>query len=201
MPTPQSLSPAARDELRSVLDGAGLPGDPAHFLELVKDAVRRVVFARHVADPSALTNHEITELREIGLDPLVSATDFDDASEATTAKMTAILADSMTVEDGAVLINLHPSRLRQMLSDRSMYGIKEAGGWRLPAFQFAGHRQVRNLGPVLRAAPERLHPIELFNWLTRPEPALLIEGRATSPIEWLELGGAVEPVAAIAAEL
>jgi excisionase family DNA binding protein len=115
--------------------------------------------------------------------------------------MTAILADSLSVEDAAQLLELHRSRLRQMLSDRSLYGIKTDGEWRIPAFQFVGRRLARNLGPVLKAAPKRLHPIELFNWLNRPEQALVIEGQAVPPLRWLELGGDVERVAAIAAEL
>jgi excisionase family DNA binding protein len=195
----QALSPAARDEVRTVLGRAGLPDDPVRFVELVKDAVRRLVLVRH--DPSALTALEIRELRDIGLNPAVSTSHAEHAFESSAATMTAILADSLTVEAAAKLLGLHQSRVRQMLSDRSMYGIKDGAEWRLPAFQFVGRRQVRNGGAVLRAVPGNVHPIELFNWLTKVEPALAIDGRAVSPLEWLELGGDATRPAAIAAEL
>jgi excisionase family DNA binding protein len=201
MSSTRPLSPSTRGEIRTVLERAGLPDDPVRFLELVKAAVGSIVSARIAPDPSALTAHETAELRDIGLNPSVSTSKLDRASQATAAKMMAILVDSLTVEQAADVMRLHPSRLRQMLSDRTLYGIKDGGGWRVPTFQFAGGRQVRNIGPVLRAAPQNLHPVELLNWLTRPERALPIEGNPASPIQWLELGGDVEPVAAIAAEL
>lgn len=201
MTADRTLTPAEDDEVRAVLDRAGLPDDPARFVELVKDAVRSVVVTRHAADPSALTAGEVLELRDVGLDPLVSAASFDAASGATAARMAAILADSLSVEDAAELMQLHRSRLRQMLLDRSLYGIKTDGEWRIPAFQFAGRRQIRNLAPVLRALPVGLHPIELYNWLHRPEPALLIEGRPVPPVRWLEHGGDAGRVAALAADL
>ncbi|MBA3780157.1 MAG: hypothetical protein H0X16_12840 [Chloroflexi bacterium] len=200
MTVPQ-LTQAARAEVRSVLGRAGLPDDPNHFIELVKDAVRTVVLVRHALDPTALTELEVRELREIGLNPVTDTEGSREATRSATAKMTAIFADSLTVEDAAERMRLNQSRLRQMLLDRSLYGIKADGEWRVPAFQFSGERQVRNLGSVLRATPRNLHPVELFNWLVRPNPALRIDGRPVAPLAWLESGGDPGPVAAIGAEL
>lgn len=194
------LPAAASDEVRGILDRAGLPDDPKRFVELVKEAIGRVVSAR-TTNGSALTEPEVRELREIGLDPMVSESRPDTVIVSTTAKMAAILADSLTVDEAAALLDLHPSRLRQMLTERTLYGIKDSGDWRIPAFQFVDCRRVRNLGPVLRATPMDLHPIELFNWLTRPEPALRVEGQAVSPIQWLDSGGDVERPTSLAAEL
>lgn len=198
---PRRLSPAARAEVQSTLSRAGLADDPTRFVQLVKAAVGAVVSVRHQPDASALTDRELAELRVIGLDPEVDTAPLQATSARTAAKMAALLADTESVEEAAERMGLHPSRLRQMLSDRSMYGIKDSGEWRLPGFQFVERRLVRNLGAVLRAAPTNLHPIELFNWLTRPDPALLIAGKSVTPIQWLELGGDPEPVAAFAAEL
>jgi hypothetical protein len=197
----RSLTPAARAEVRSVLGRAGLPDDPARFLSLVEDAVRSVVLVRHAVDASALTDVELRELREIGLEPDVEPTDLADATRTATATMAAILADAMSVDEAARQMELHPSRLRQMLLDRSLVGIEIDGEWRIPRFQFSGRRQVRNLGPVLRAAPADLHHVELLNWLARANHAHVIEGAPDTPLAWLEAGGDPEPVAAIAAEL
>lgn len=199
--TAPNLTPAARAEVRSVLGRAGLPDDPNRFVELVKDAVRSVVLVRHALGQSALTELEVRELREVGLNPEADAAGLDDATRSATAKMAAILADSLSVDDAANRMQLHPSRLRQMLLDRSLFGIKVDGGWRVPAFQFSGRRQTRSLGLVLRATPSNLHPIELFNWLVRPNRALVIDGASVAPLAWLESGGDPDRVAAIAAEL
>ncbi len=199
--TAPNLTPAARAEVRSVLGRAGLPDDPNRFVELVKDAVRSVVLVRHALDPSALTGAEVRELRDAGLDPERDTAELVDATRSATAKMAAILADSLSVDDAANRMQLHQSRLRQMLLDRSLFGIKVGGEWRVPAFQFSGPRQVRNLGSVLRATPSNLHPVELFNWLVRPNRALVIDDAPVAPLSWLESGGDPDPVAAIAAEL
>lgn len=199
--TGPNLTSAARAEVRSVLGQAGLPDDPNRFVELVRDAVRSVVLVRHALDPSALTDLDVRELREVGLNPEAERAGLDDAARSAAAKVAAILADSLSVDEAANQMQLHQSRLRQMLLDRSLYGIKIDGGWRVPKFQFSGRRQVRNLGPVLRATPPNLHPVELFNWLARPNRALVIDDAAVSPLAWLESGGDPERVAAIAAEL
>ena len=199
--TSPNLSAAARAEVRSVLGQAGLPDDPGRFIKLVKDAVRSVVLVRHAWDPTALTDLEARELREMGLNPEAEGGGLQEVTRSAAAKMAAILADSFTVDDAADRMRLHQSRLRQMLLERSLFGIKVDGEWRVPAFQFSGQRQIRNLGPVLRASPQDLHPVELFNWLVRPNRVLMIDGKPVAPLAWLESGGDPDPVAAIAAEL
>jgi hypothetical protein len=196
-----NLTPAAQAEVRSVLGEAGLPDDPHRFVALVKDAVLRVVLVRHTWAPTALSESDARELREIGLDPSAEGRDHRESTRSAAAKMAAILADSLTVDDAAERMQLHQSRLRQMLLERSLFGIKSDGEWRVPAFQFSGQRPIRNLGPVLRASPRNLHPVELLNWLVRPNRVLKIEGRPVAPLVWLESGGDPDPVAAIAAEL
>jgi hypothetical protein len=199
--TAPRLTPAARAEVRHVLGRAGLPDDPTRFVELVEDAIEAIVLIRHAGDSSALTELEVRELREIGLAPDAEIDRVREPTRSAIAKMAAILADALSVEDAANRMSLHQSRLRQMLLDRSLFGVKVDGEWRVPAFQFSGKRQVRNLGPVLRATPSNLHPVELFNWLVRPNRALEIGDKPVTPLAWLESGGNPDPVAAIAAEL
>jgi hypothetical protein len=88
-----------------------------------------------------------------------------------------------------------------MLADQSLAGIRGSSGWRIPIYQLDDDRPVRNLRSVLQAAPASLHPIALFRWLTAPDAALEIDGRATSPRDWLAAGGDPDRVAALAAEL
>lgn len=189
--------------LRHALDAAGVGTDVARFIGLVEEALREVrVSDRHVGGPANLTQRDVAELRAIGFEPeLPPSGAYRAATERTVAKMTALLADSLSADLVAERLGVHPSRVRQMLGERSLYGIKTGLEWRIPSFQFAGHRLVNNLGPVIRATPEHLHPIALQNWFTRPDQSLSIDGTAFSPRDWLESGGDPERAAAIAAEL
>jgi excisionase family DNA binding protein len=188
--------------LREALEGYGLRVEPRRFVDLVRDALREVMSAEAVADaPSQLTNGEAKELRMVGLDVEEVRGASVPAAVRTAATMTAILAGSLTVEETAARLGVTPGRIRQMLADRSLVGIRDGTGWRIPAYELDGDRPVRNLRTVLRAVPPAIHPVALFRWLTGPDPALGIEGQAVSPRDWLAAGGDPEPVAALAAEL
>jgi excisionase family DNA binding protein len=188
--------------LREALEGYGLRVEPRRFVDLVRDALREVMSAEAVADAaSQLTNGEAKELRMVGLDVEEVRGASVPAAVRTAATMTAILAGSLTVEETASRLGVTPGRIRQMLADRSLVGIRDGTGWRIPAYELDGDRPVRNLRTVLRAVPPAIHPVALFRWLTGPDPALGIEGRAVSPRDWLAAGGDPEPVAALAAEL
>lgn len=190
-------------KLRHVLDAAGMSTDVARFIRLVEEALRDVRSNdRHIGGPADLTERDIAELRAIGFEPGSEASDAPRAAtERTVAKMTALLTESLSVDAVAERLGVHSSRIRQMLGERSLYGTKTGSEWRIPSFQFAGERLVTNLGPVIRATPENIHPVALVNWFTRPDQALSIDDTAFSPRDWLESGGDPARAAAIASEL
>lgn len=189
--------------LRRALDAAGVGTDVSRFIRLVGEALRETrINDRHAGSPTDLTHGDAAELRSIGFEPgRVPSRARRAVTGRTLAKMTALLAESLTVEVVAQRLDVHPSRVRQMLGERSLYGIKTGSEWSIPVFQFAGDVLVNNIGPVIRATPENLHPIALQNWFTRPDPALAIDDTAVSPRAWLESGGDPGQAAAIAAEL
>lgn len=189
--------------LRRAMDAAGMGTDVTRFVRLVGEALRETRLRdRHAGSPADLTQRDISELRAIGFEPRTAPSRVHrTVTERTVARMTALLADSLSVDIVAQRLAVHPSRVRQMLGERSLYGIKAGSEWRIPAFQFTEHRLVNNIGPVIRATPENLHPIALQNWFTRPDPALSIDDTAMSPRDWLESGGDPGQAAAIAADL
>ena len=190
--------------LRRALEDAGVGSDLAAFVGLVGEALRETrPVTRSLGGPSDLTEREIAELRAIGLSPEApdGAEAFATATERTLANMTALLADSLSVEQVSARLGVHQSRVRQMLGERALYGIKRGHEWRVPAFQFVGERTVRNLGPVIKATPENLHPMELSNWFNLPDAGLYVNDASMSPREWLESGGDPQRASAIAAEL
>jgi len=188
--------------IREALEGYGLPGEPRRFVDLVIDALREVMGTPVVEDAGGqLTAAEARELRAVGLDVVIAQGAASPAIARSAATMTALLVGSLTVEETAARLHVTPGRVRQLLADRSLAGIRDGAGWRIPAYQLDGDRPVRNLRTVLQATPPSIHPIALFRWLTGTEPALEIEGRVVSPREWLTAGGDPAPLVALAAEL
>ncbi len=60
--------------------------------------------------------------------------------------------------EAARLLGVDPSRVRQRLGERTLYGVKTARGWRLPAFQFdldQPDRLVPGIGALIEQEP---HP-------------------------------------------
>ena len=115
-----------------------------------------------------------------------------------------LLATARPVAEAARLLGVDPSRVRQRLGERSLYGLKTPRGWRLPAFQFdldQPDRLVPGIGGVLAALPPDLHPVAVYNWLTLPDPDLAWGDEPVSPLDWLRSGGDPAVVAALAADL
>ena len=188
------------------LERLGLSLEPEEFEQLVAEAVRRMPPARRPRDMdttqldpetrAALERGGLTfapppDLRQ---NPLASAA----------AKYAALLATARPVTEAARLLGVDPSRVRQRLGERTLYGVKTARGWRLPTFQFdldQPDRLVPGIGAVLAALPRDLHPVAVYNWLTLPDPDLTWQGEPVSPLDWLRSGGDPETAAAIAADL
>ncbi len=190
------------DDVEQALTEFGLRDQGSRFAEILRESLRRVVGVRPPAMPSAaLAEHELAELREIGLDPAANVGAFVRAAERSTATMAAILASAHSVADVAHDLGVSAGRVRQMLNDHTLYGIKNGATWLVPSIQFESDALVPNLGTVVAAVPRSLHPLAFFNWFTTPSPALAIEGRPLSPRDWLLTGGDPDPVATDAAAL
>ena len=124
------------------------------------------------------------------------------ASTRTLAAGLALASDSLSVRQAAAALGVSEGRIRQRLAARTLFGTAAAGGWRLPRFQFTEHGQLlRGLDQVLPVFPEDVHPVVVASFLARPHPDLVLDGEATSPAQWLEGGGRVETVVALAAGL
>lgn len=115
----------------------------------------------------------------------------------------ALVASSLTVGRAAELLGIDESRIRHRIGARTLYGIKFRGGWRLPIFQFRGGDLLPGIEEVLPKVPRDLHPLELLNWFTSPNPDLLLAGEegSVSPRDWLLGGGDPAITALLAGEI
>jgi hypothetical protein len=87
------------------------------------------------------------------------------------------------------VLRVDASRVRQRLAARTLFGFKVGRQWRIPAWQFAGHRELPGLAEIL---PElRIEdPVAVGEFFASPNEDLTSDGQALAPIEWLSAGRA-----------
>lgn len=193
------------------LERVGLRGEPQQLVRLVLEAIRRLPPASGREAPERdLAPQERAALERAGFSfaPLPGAIGEGAAAydplARTVAEYAALLATAWPAPQAARWLGVDASRVRQRLARRSLYGIKLAGGWRLPAFQFDAPppgRLVPGIERVLPRLDPALHPVGVYRWFTQPNPDLVVAGEPVSPLDWLRTGGNPAEAAALAADL
>jgi len=152
--------------------------------------------------PNALSAAEIDALGSVGLstERWRRGAEHTDPLAQSIADYMALLDTSLTTTQAAKYLKVDPSRIRQRLRERSLYGIEYDGEKRLPRFQFERRKVVPGLSDVLVELPARLSPLDVAEWFLSPNPDLELEDRSEpiSPREWLLSGRSVESVVALA---
>src|SRR5438034_4568690 len=155
------------------------------------------------ADAGELTAPEAAALARGGVGPLSD----EEARRALARAALAherLRATSLSVEEAARRLHVNTSRIRQRLAERSLYGLKDAGAWLLPAFQFVAGGLVPGIEVVLRRLPEGVSPQAVARWFALPNPDLCTRddlGRPLTPLQWLLAGHPPGPAAELAAAL
>jgi hypothetical protein len=116
-----------------------------------------------------------------------------------------LLRGSFTLEHASKLLGVNPSRLRQRLGQRTLYGIKEARSWRLPKFQFdTKHKKlVRGIEKVFPRIRGDAQALEVATWFSVPHQDLVVgvDDERVTPLAWLSSGASPETVADLAEEI
>jgi hypothetical protein len=151
-------------------------------------------------DASELTAGEAEVLRRGGftLEPRFAPE--DDPLARSIAEYAALIKTSSTVAEAARRLGVEPSRIRQRLGERSLYGFRPEAEWLLPAFQFDEGRTVPGIAEALRRLDPELHPVRVEAFFLTPSRDL-DEERPVSPRDWLRAGRDPGAVARLAAEL
>ena len=112
-------------------------------------------------------------------------------------------AQALTTKEAATLLHVQPSRIRQRLGERTLFGIEQEDHWVLPRFQFQNDQLVPGIGKVLQVLDEGLHSLSVERFFTTPQPELYAEelGRDLTPCEWLQAGYDGAPVIRLARDL
>jgi hypothetical protein len=185
-----------------LLTRAGIGLSPAAFEALVEALLEQLGEERAASLPTdRLPAAEAAALHRAGLVEGPRPTELPDPVAELAVAHAALVGSSLTVNQAAQQLGVDPSRVRQRLQDRTLYGFKQRGEWRLPAFQFEAQGLLPGLDLVLPRLDPNLHPVVVLRWLTLPCPDLEIGEQPVSPRDWLRTGGSPSLVAALAAEL
>lgn len=146
-----------------------------------------------------LTSADANVLQAGGFDIKESAN--SDPLAETATVFAALLSTGLNTRDAAKRLGVQDTRIRQMLTERTMYGFHINHRWKIPEFQFAANALVPNIGRVNVALDLDLHPVAVYQWYVTPEADLEMKGQSLSPLAWLKAGYPVEPVLQSAPEI
>jgi hypothetical protein len=191
--------------LPPALKGAQMPRRASVALVDVHGQTLRLRFLRPslTVEPATLSAPEEASLAEGGVEP-ASDEQFKLVDGQAAAAYQQLRAESLTVEDAGRRLGVNPSRVRQRLAERSLFGLKDGNTWLLPEFQFVTDGLVPGIERVVRSLPADISPLAVARWLAHPNPDLVTrddEERPLSPRQWLLEGYPPEPVADLAAAL
>lgn len=109
-------------------------------------------------------------------------------------------SSSLTAAEVAENLRIAPSTVRHYKAERKLYSYVANGRPLFPTWQFTrGGRPLPGLERILATLPKDLHPQSVAGFFLNPQPDLVINGKAVSTAAWMEAGGSVEPVLALAA--
>lgn len=188
-----SRSPSAlswRAQIARALKEPERSGDVTLVWHSFLDVLARTVPAGRPAEAqSDFSDEEAAVLARgsAGLDVSSAAT--ARALARTAARWVDLLRDSGGAGEAARLLGVQESRVRQRLADRTLYGFKHEGAWRVPRFQYYRDGLVPGVAAVFPRLPAAITPVAVGTWFTTPTMELVAEGRPMSPRDWLTAGG------------
>ena len=189
--------------VQEVLVNYGVTVSEEELAKVVDETLKAAGFCVPYADPRTALDADVVKLLEQGGFDLDHRTlGVRDPALQGSLEYALLRTTSMTTNQAAERLGVNPSRIRQRLAARALYGIKVGDEWRLPAFQFRDDGLVPGIEQVLPQLPENLNPVAVYRWFHSSQPDLHDgDGKDLSPIEWLESGNDPSVVAELAAGL
>jgi hypothetical protein len=126
------------------------------------------------------------------------------ALERSRIELEILLRESTSLDKAAKSLGVSTGRLRQRLSQRTLYGIKEGRAWRLPRFQFDRKgKPVRGIDKVLPHVRPEAHPLAIAKWFSTPHLDLVVgdDEEPVTPLAWLSSGRPAGDVAELSQEI
>lgn len=180
----------------------GLEETPETLNQALQAVLESMTPTAYEPAASGLTKAEQRVLREGGL-RLERPAGSDPMAE-TVVTYAAIVVRSLSSGSASQRLGVVPSRIRQMVADRSLYSFLLGRTRHIPDFQFLDSGLLPNIAMVNRVLDPSAHPVAVHNWYHTPNPDLFLEGdvdRIMSPLDWLGAGYEPDRVVLIAGDL
>lgn len=174
------------------------PSQLAQGLVLAIEQLKRSLYRESSEE---LSEAELSALVAGGFDVKERAHKEADPLAKTTELYAALITTSWSTSDVATKLSVQPSRIRQMLTDRSLYGFHVDNRWLIPFFQFDEKNLIPNIIKINAVLNSTLSPVLVYNWYITPDPELSLQGRILSPLEWLRTGQFLDKLTRIASSL
>ncbi len=100
-------------------------------------------------------------------------------------RMQDLVSRSLSVTDAAERLGVSTARVRQRLGEGTLWAFSAGPRRLLPPAQFTDTGAVPHLERVMPLVAKDLHPLTVQALLTTPQPALTVEGRPVSIVQWL----------------
>lgn len=197
----------AMADVAAVLASKGLDVSPAQFNDAVFEALKELPPLSEMNRPDReLTATDADMLRRGGFDLEVYPSDEKDPFVQGRAVYLALIGSALSVAEAARKLGVDTSRIRQRCTQRTLYGLKLHGSWRVPTFQFEDDKLIPGVAEVISALAPDLDAVSLYTWFTTPNDDLIIDRESSSPAcasprEWLLMGRSVGNVVELAEDL
>ncbi|MGW6374814.1 hypothetical protein ACWFRB_01960 [Rhodococcus sp. NPDC055112] len=100
-------------------------------------------------------------------------------------RMQDLVHSSLSVADAAERLGVTTARVRQRLTEGTLWAFTSGRSRLLPPAQFTASGGVPHLDQVLPLLGKELHPLTVQALLTEPQPSLTVESRPVSIVAWL----------------
>ena len=160
----------------------------------------------YTVPPSAqdLSEHELKVLEEGGFPKLPAEISLGDNIAIVAGEIGVLIASALSQAQAAHLLGVDPSRIRQRISQGSLYAITDENNVKvLPRFQFTDKGALPGLDKILPVIHKEAHPIAVQRFFLTPNADLFSEELQAnlSPRDWLMTGHQSEPIVKMAADL
>lgn len=111
-------------------------------------------------------------------------------------------SSSLTAAEVAENLQLSPSTVRHYKAEGKLYSYRANGRLLFPTWQFTEQgTPLPGLADILGTLPDDLHPQAVAGFFLTPQPDLVINREAVTVAAWLQAGGSVQSVLAMASAL
>ncbi|MFF0818318.1 hypothetical protein ACFYVR_24675 [Rhodococcus sp. NPDC003318] len=154
-------------------------------VDIGRDGLVQILRGLHYQNAAgpALSEHDAQVLADAGF-----AADSAAAASARVdrdLRMANLVATSLSIAEAATRLGVTPARVRQRISEGTLWAFDSGRNRLLPPAQFTDTGGVPHLEKVLPQVPTALRPLTVQALFTRPQPSLLVEDRPVSIVAWL----------------